>query len=412
MIFLGSQRRWVALLSLALHLCVELAEAMRECPEEPSIAPRSKRPDDVQIPVSFTNKAGADLDLFWCDSDGNEIQIGSMSDGERLHQESYAGQVFHVRSQAKRLVGSYTVKPPKELNPVIKPCVGMNKRPEDDLDKSRWPEFERLAAAAETPCEGSSSQWSCARVVSDAEVKARDPALYGFNAEEVEISANPYKAHTTADHLHMPQMRYMPNSTDYEGGYLRMQMTDTLKKLLPFYESKRNATFKAVFIPGYFTNNHIIHMDMVSIDYKLKMEVQDEMKQVLEWWTKTRLKHTTTFGIRVYRREAMLINHLDRKDTHHVSAILQVHQVCDEDGGWPLEVIHPHREGLTEVYLQPGEMMLYEGARIPHGRPMRFRGEEFANVFSHFVPADFRGPNERWRNPHLDQNKKTKRTEL
>lgn len=52
--------------------------------------------------------------------------------------------------------------------------------------------------------------------------------------------------------------------------------------------------------------------------------------------------------------------------------VLQVHQEVDEDGGWPLEVLLPHGR-VGEVYLQPGEMVLYEGAWLRHGRPMRFK---------------------------------------
>ena len=44
---------------------------------------------------------------------------------------------------------------------------------------------------------------------------------------------------------------------------------------------------------------------------------------------------------------------------------------------------------VVEVYLQPGEMVLYEGARIKHGRPMRFKGEIFGNIFTHFAPIDY-----------------------
>ncbi len=44
--------------------------------------------------------------------------------------------------------------------------------------------------------------------------------------------------------------------------------------------------------------------------------------------------------------------------------MIQVFQDCDEDGGWPLEVVG--EDGLVrEVYLQPGEMVLYEGAVLP-----------------------------------------------
>ena len=99
-----------------------------------------------------------------------------------------------------------------------------------------------------------------------------------------------------------------------------------------------------------------------------------------------RLRHTSTFGLRIYRRGSTLIDHLDIASTHIASAVLQVGQDVDEDGGWPLEVIHPHKPGRTEVYLQEGEMVLYEGARLSHGRPMRLKGKEFGNIFTHFAP--------------------------
>jgi prolyl 4-hydroxylase len=41
---------------------------------------------------------------------------------------------------------------------------------------------------------------------------------------------------------------------------------------------------------------------------------------------------------------------------------------------------------LSQVYLQAGEMVLYEGARLNHGRPMRLKGKAFGNIFTHFAP--------------------------
>ena len=35
-----------------------------------------------------------------------------------------------------------------------------------------------------------------------------------------------------------------------------------------------------------------------------------EMRAVLEWWTGRSLKHTSTFGVRIYHRDSMLINRL------------------------------------------------------------------------------------------------------
>merc|ERR1712187_19481 len=131
------------------------------------------------------------------------------------------------------------------------------------------------------------------------------------------------------------------------------------------------------------------------------MGIIDEMRDVLEWWTQTLLKHETTFGLRIYQRGSMLLNHVDRKESHIASAVIQVAQSTDEDGGWPLEVVHPHQDGLYEVYLQPGEMVLYEGARVIHGRPMRFKGDSFGNIFSHFSPKNWKGFSTSRVNPHF-----------
>ncbi len=41
-----------------------------------------------------------------------------------------------------------------------------------------------------------------------------------------------------------------------------------------------------------------------------------------------------------------------------------------------------------EIFLKPGEMLMYESAKCPHGRPVPFRGEYFINSFIHFIPKD------------------------
>merc|ERR1719343_142929 len=63
-------------------------------------------------------------------------------------------------------------------------------------------------------------------------------------------------------------------------------------------------------------------------------------------------------------------------------------QSADVGGGWPLEVMLPN-DHVGEVYLQPGELVLYEGAWLRHGRPMKLRGDNFSNVFAHFRPSDW-----------------------
>lgn len=199
----------------------------------------------------------------------------------------------------------------------------------------------------------------------------------------------------TFDKTYTSQIPKIPKITPAGAGYLHMTMTQKLKDItMEWYQIRRNDSLVPHgVIGGGYTNNHVVNFDKVDLDRfrAVHSAIIREMQQVLQWWTKLRLRHTSTFGVRVYRRDSMLINHVDRMDTHLASAVLQIHQEVDEDGGWPLEALLPNGR-VAEVYLQPGEMVLYEGAWLRHGRPMRFKGTEFANVFSHFAPLDWRGP--------------------
>ena len=50
---------------------------------------------------------------------------------------------------------------------------------------------------------------------------------------------------------------------------------------------------------------------------------------IMERWSGKRLKNSAIYGVRVYRRGSMLHNHVDRSDTHIISAIVNVaQQVC------------------------------------------------------------------------------------
>ena len=56
----------------------------------------------------------------------------------------------------------------------------------------------------------------------------------------------------------------------------------------------------------------------------------------------------------------------------------------DVDEPWPLEVFD-HGGRAHQASLQPGEMLLYEGATCAHGRTAPLHGRFMANVFVHFM---------------------------
>lgn len=184
----------------------------------------------------------------------------------------------------------------------------------------------------------------------------------------------------------------IPKTSSFGPGFVKMTMPKELRDyLLPWYNKTKNEATPHEPV-GWVMNEDKIEMKRLNLDLypEVHQKVVKVVQQVIQWWANMRVRHTSTYGVRVYTRDAMLLNHVDRGDTHLTSAILQVDQDVDEDGGWPLEVFLGNKS-VGEVYLQPGEMLLYEGAWLRHGRPNRFRGNEFANIFTHYAPLDWEG---------------------
>jgi hypothetical protein len=61
----------------------------------------------------------------------------------------------------------------------------------------------------------------------------------------------------------------------------------------------------------------------------------------------------------------------------------------DNDGEpWPI-VIEDYHGNTNEVYLQTGDLLLYESSKNYHGRPKKFKGSWYSSVFVHYYPEDW-----------------------
>ena len=59
----------------------------------------------------------------------------------------------------------------------------------------------------------------------------------------------------------------------------------------------------------------------------------------------------------------------------------------DVDEPWPFVLERDGRR--STVYLEAGQMLLYEGATCLHARPSPLQGRSFANLFVHYRPTDW-----------------------
>ena len=108
------------------------------------------------------------------------------------------------------------------------------------------------------------------------------------------------------------------------------------------------------------------------------------LRPVHEEWCGFPLVESACYGIRVYLRGTYLYEHTDIADTHIISSTICVDRDTDEP--WPL-CVEDGAGGRQHVVLEPGEMLLYEGARLRHGRPYPLRGASYAGIYLHYRPA-------------------------
>ena len=112
----------------------------------------------------------------------------------------------------------------------------------------------------------------------------------------------------------------------------------------------------------------------------------NSLKPTIEKWSGQKLSENAyLYGIRRYLRGASLGLHVDKLPSHILSVIFQVDQKVDQP--WPLNIID-HNNQSQSIFLKPGEMLIYEGAKLPHGRQFPLHGEFYDNVFLHFYPQN------------------------
>lgn len=79
--------------------------------------------------------------------------------------------------------------------------------------------------------------------------------------------------------------------------------------------------------------------------------------------------------------------HIDKPDTHIIASILHLGS-SDDSKPWPI-VLEDFHGNTIEVVMNVGDLLLYESAKVYHGRPKRFDGEWYCSLFTHYYPKDW-----------------------
>jgi len=185
-----------------------------------------------------------------------------------------------------------------------------------------------------------------------------------------------------------------------EIGFKKLRVPDVAWEAIKrFYETNKNAEVPEKWPRGNtYTNSWDVPTYMISFENKnlrggldTKQHIWNTLRPLIEEWTGHKLTETSLYGIRVYKRGAVLATHVDRLPLVS-SCIIQVAQDVDEP--WPVEV-YDHKGQAHNVTMVPGDMVLYESHTVLHGRPFPLNGSYYANIFVHYIPVDHDEMNEK-----------------
>lgn len=181
------------------------------------------------------------------------------------------------------------------------------------------------------------------------------------------------------------QPKLVPAVTE-EGFMLRRLPEKTFKWIKEWYdkESVRSQREQAT---GVCMNQLVAPAEMTTLPERLERRLDKELKPILQEWfgnNKSPLELTSIYGARKYTNGSVLRMHVDTLFTHVVSAIINIDQEVDKD--WPLVILN-HDGQEERVIMKPGDMLMYESAKLIHGRPDKFVGAHYDNIFIHYKPS-------------------------
>jgi hypothetical protein len=333
--------------------------------------------DHAESEVRVENAMSASVRLDWMNAEHKPIFMADVEAGSVFSLRSFVGHLFRV-SQGDRVLDDFTVLQAPHDRVTVLPSGRLQQK--------------KTAAGSKAPLVADDSWQACEREHAWTSVVAHvcAPTPFEWTVLAAKMQAQRAAVQGRADnerrreYLNREQPRHAPKFTPV--GFEKTLVPDALwQKISAFWQANRHKTVNENWDLGNsYVNHWEIAPSMCYMPESLKAHVFSALQPLLERWAnQTELEPTACYGVRLYHRGSKLENHVDRLDTHAISAIINVDQLVQEE--WPLE-IYDHADNKHHVFLKPRDMVFYESARCIHGRPTPLNGTFFANFFVHFRP--------------------------
>lgn len=310
--------------------------------------------------VMFQNNFPYSVKVWWHEESTVPVSNGFLQPGGRMGIQSYLGHIF----SASRIDQNHTDPGPTD-NVVDYVALGSNLYSFNPMN--------RLETCELTP--GQKGVFSKAAAI-DTEIDCAD-----LHTRFVEFTHQVWHEKRMGLNFVQPQVVRPVTEAGFE---LRQLPHVTYAWLKLWYIEQQLLIESLEGGAGPCMNQHVAPTTITHLTPDYKNRLSGELQNVLEDWYGGPLDLTSIYGVRKYNNGSVLRMHVDTVDTHVVSAIINVDQEVEVD--WPL-VILDHEGHEHSVIMKPGDMLLYESAKLLHGRPDTFVGSHYDNIFIHYKPT-------------------------
>eukprot|EP00597_Dinobryon_sp_UTEXLB2267_P007086 CAMPEP_0170085228 /NCGR_PEP_ID=MMETSP0019_2-20121128/20163_1 /TAXON_ID=98059 /ORGANISM="Dinobryon sp., Strain UTEXLB2267" /LENGTH=484 /DNA_ID=CAMNT_0010301583 /DNA_START=81 /DNA_END=1532 /DNA_ORIENTATION=- len=334
--------------------------------------------------VRFVNRFHFPIVTYWHEESADPIQQGEIAPGESTEITTFLGHVFSAHSLDPTQYSDSVAPLDVAKMPMRK---GENGEPVPMAQEA----FQNIVDFMVV--NGAEYEFSPANRLESCEVKAGSKRNFSSNGDDdlncdnmflrmVEFTHNIW--HDKRLGLNYVQPLIVRPVT--ESGFEHRRLPEaTYKWLKDWYIAEKLKFEQDEGAIGPCMNQHVAPTAITHITPELKDKLSSDLQGVLEEWYGDKLTLTSIYGIRKYNNGSVLRMHVDTVNTHVVSAIINVDQEVEQD--WPLLILD-HQDNEHRVVMKAGDMVLYESAKLLHGRPDPFVGSHYDNIFIHYKPVE------------------------
>jgi prolyl 4-hydroxylase len=193
--------------------------------------------------------------------------------------------------------------------------------------------------------------------------------------------------HRTPENMEQTARLQQAKVPAYNLGFwkINIEQTSSFRRLREHYEAHKDCFVEEKRNSYLLSTNPTQPPSLIYEDLEFNATLQNELKPIHEAWCGMELSPTACYGLRMYNSGSYLLSHVDRIATHIISSTLCVCQDLSEP--WPF-FIEDMNGNSNEIDILSGEMLLYESARLKHGRPYDLEGNFYVGQFIHYKPVE------------------------